>query len=413
MCELDRRTFLRFGLGATAAASLAPSLMAQDSARKASAKAVIVLFMHGGPSHIDTFDPKPGKETGGPFKEIDTAVRGVRICEHLPRLAGEMKHLSILRSVHSKEGDHSRGRYFLHTGHRPEPAVTHPGVGSYVSHEVGDPKASLPNFITVGLAGYSPAFLRTRHAAYRVDQAGKPPVNVRYAPGVNARRFKDRTNLLGMLEDAFEREHATDYVQGRRQAYRKAIAMMHTPDLRAFDLDEEDGKLRKRYGRNAFGQACLLARRLVERGVKFVEVGLSGWDTHADNFNRTAKQMEMLDPGFATLVRDLRERDMLKETLVLWMGEFGRTPQINRNEGRDHWPKCFSVVMGGGGIQGGLVIGSSDARGYEVQERPVSVQDVFSTVYRCLGIDTSKQFRNKAGRPVRILNEGAPVKEVF
>jgi hypothetical protein len=219
--------------------------------------------------------------------------------------------------------------------------------------------------------------------------------------------------VLEELENSFAGEHGGGFQQKRREAYHKADELMHTPHLRAFDLKEEDEKLRDGYGRTPFGQGCLLARRLVERGVKFVEVGLGGWDTHGDNFNKIRGNLDALDPAFATLIRDLRERSLLSETLVVWMGEFGRTPRINGNNGRDHWPKVFSMVIGGGGVGGGRLVGSSDAGGFEIKDRPVTVEDYASTVYHCVGIDTKKQTVNEFGRPIRILNGGAPVRELL
>jgi hypothetical protein len=415
MCELDRRSFLRIGLGATAAASLSPALLAQEAASRAKAKAVIVLFMEGGPSHIDTFDPKPGQDTNGPFKAIDTAARGIQICEHLPRLAAEMKDLSIIRSMTSKEGDHGRGQYVLHTGHIPEAATSHPGIGSYVSREKGAPGSALPNFITIQLRGRvpGPAFLANDHAPYPVERPGEPISNIRYSGGVDVLRFNERMHVLEDLENSFADEHGAGFIQKRREAYHKADELMHTPHLRAFDLKEEDDALRDKYGRTPFGQGCLLARRLVERGVKYVEVGLGGWDTHGDNFNKVQGNLETLDPAFASLVRDLRQRNLLQETMVLWMGEFGRTPRINGQNGRDHWPKVFSMVMGGGGIGGGRIVGASDAGGFEIQDRPVTVEDYASTLYQCVGIDQKKQTVNELGRPIRILNGGAPIRELF
>ena len=415
MCDLDRRSFLRIGLGATAAASMSPALLAQEPARTAKAKAVIVLFMEGGPSHIDTFDPKPGQDTNGPFKAIDTAVRGIQICEHLPRVAAELKHVSIIRSMTSKEGDHGRGQYVLHTGHVPEPATSHPGIGSYVSREKGTAESALPNFIAIQSRGrvQGPAFLSNDHAPFSVDRPGDPISNIRYAGGVDVLRFNERMHVLEDLEESFAKERAEGFGRKRRDAYHKADQLMHTPQLRAFDLKEEKDELRDQYGRTPFGQGCLLARRLVERGVKYVEVGLGGWDTHGDNFVKIQGSLAALDPAFATLIRDLRERSMLQETLVLWMGEFGRTPRINGQNGRDHWPQVFSMVMGGGGVEGGRVIGESDAGGFAVKDRPVTVEDYASTVYHCLGIDSRKQTVNEVGRPIRILNGGAPVRELL
>jgi hypothetical protein len=415
MRELDRRSFLRIGLGATAAASLTPSLLAQETVRAAKGRAVIVLFMEGGPSHIDTFDPKPGRDTNGPFKAIDTAVRGIHVCEHLPRVAAEMKDLSIIRSMTSKEGDHGRGQYVLHTGHVPEAATTHPGIGAYVSREKGTPGSALPNFITIQLRGRvpGPAFLANDHAPYAVERPGEPISNIRYSAGIDVLRFNERMHVLEDLEESFAGERGAGFVQKRRESYHKADQLMHTPQLRAFDLKDEDESLRDQYGRTPFGQGCLLARRLVERGVKYVEVGLGGWDTHADNFAKTQSLMETLDPGFGTLVRDLRVRGLLQETMVLWMGEFGRTPRINGQNGRDHWPQVFSMVAGGGGVEGGRIVGASDPQGFEIKDRPVTVEDCAATLYHCLGIDAKKQMVNEFGRPIRILNGGAPIRELL
>jgi hypothetical protein len=415
MCDLDRRSFLRIGLGATAAASVAPALLAQEAVRSPKARAVIVLFMEGGPSHIDTFDPKPGQDTNGPFKAIDTAAKGIQICEHLPRVAAEMKHLSIIRSLSSREGDHSRGQYVLHTGHTPEAATTHPGIGAYLSREKGAAGAALPNFITIQQRSRMPgaAFLSNDHAPYPVDRPGEPILNIRYAQGVDVLRFNDRMHVLEDLEESFAGEHGGGFAQKRREAYHKADQLMHTPQLRAFDLKDEEDALRDRYGRTPFGQGCLLARRLVERGVKYVEVGLGGWDTHGDNFTKVQGNLETLDPAFGTLVGDLRQRGLLDETVVLWMGEFGRTPRINGQNGRDHWPRVFSMVVGGGGIEGGRIVGSSDAGGFEIKDRPVTVEDYAATLYQCVGIDTKKQTVNEFGRPIRILNGGAPIRELF
>lgn len=415
MDSLNRRSFLRMGLGASAASWVAPSLFAQDALRSAKAKAVIVLFMEGGPSHIDTFDPKPGQDTNGPFKALQSSAPGIQISEHLPKVAQEMKHLSIIRSLTSKEGDHSRGQYVLHTGHVPEAATVHPGIGAYLSREKGATGAALPNFITIQQRSRQPgaAFLANDHAPYPVDRPGEPIQNIRYSAGVDVLRFNERMHVLEDLEQSFAAEHGGGYAEKRRRSYRKADELMHTPELRAFDLKDEDDALRDRYGRTPFGQGCLLARRLVERGVKYVEVGLGGWDTHADNFTKVEQNLDVLDPAFASLVRDLRERRLLEETLVLWMGEFGRTPRINGQDGRDHWPRVFSMVLGGGGVEGGRLVGASDSGGFEIQDRPVTVEDYAATLYQCVGIDTKKQTVNELGRPIRILNGGAPIRELL
>jgi len=413
MSALDRRTVLRIGLGTTAAAAFVPPLLAREAAAMAKAKAVIMLFMDGGPSQIDTFDPKPGKSTGGSFQAIDSAVRGVRVCEHLPKLASRFNDLSIIRSMTSKEGDHRRGKYLVHTGHRPQGAFERPAVGCFVGHEMGRQDSALPNYISVLAPVFSAAFLKARHAPYPVREPGQPIHNIRYPRGVDSGRFADRTNLLRELEDEFQKLHATAYGRGRREAYLQADKLMHTPDLRAFSLKNEDDTLRDAYGRNKFGQGCLLARRLIERGVKFVEVGLGGWDTHQNNFKQTRSLLNVLDPAFSTLIKDLKQRGLLKDTLVVWLGEFGRTPRINRYNGRDHWPNCFSTVLAGGGVQGGRVVGRTDPLGMAVRERPVTVQDFYATMYACLGVDIKKKFPGESGRPIQILEKGEPVAELL
>lgn len=413
--SVDRRGFLRLGVGGLLSFLLAQWLdpaPAGASARPA-AKSCILLWMNGGPSHLDTFDPKPGAATGGPFKSIGTPAEGVRICEHLPQLAEQSRHLAIVRSMTSREGNHQRAQYLLHTGYAPSGTIQHPSLGAWVSEELGDPASELPNFVSINGPSFGAGFLGVQYGPFIVTRAGQPPDNVRLPGFVSAGRFRERTQALESLERRFAEETGDIKVAGRRAVYAKAIRLMNAPKLRAFDLTEEPTSVKTAYGDTDFGRGCLLARRLVEAGVRFVEVVLDGWDTHQDNFTRTKRLMQTLDPAMATLIKELNERNLLKSTLVLWMGEFGRTPVINANDGRDHWPQVWDAVIAGGGARGGIAYGQTDETGSRIVDRPVSVPDLFATIATLLGMDPSHTFLTPIGRPIAITDHGQPVRELI
>jgi hypothetical protein len=414
---LGRRDFVRIALGAGAATGLAARFGAPAAAAgqgRARARAVILLWMQGGPSQIDTFDPKPGTETGGPFKAIETRVRGLQISEHLPRLAALADRFSILRTLHSKDPNHDTARYLLHTGYRTDPTLEHPHVGSLVSSELGRRAEGLPGCILLGKdvptgSGYLPP----ETAPLQIEKIENPLEDLKLPPGVSTFRMEDRRALLEAQNAAFARAHPDPRLRAHEAAYARAFELVRSPHLKAFDLSREPEETRALYGNGPFGRACLMARRLVEAGVPFVEVTLADWDTHQDNFERSRALMAQLDPGMAGLLADLDRRGMLEETLVLCLGEFGRTPRVNAGQGRDHWTRNFAAVVAGGGMAGGRVVGRTDRLGLEPVERPVSVQDFFATLYDRLGIDVGKKFQTPAGRPIRILDGGEPVKELF
>ena len=421
---LSRRAFLRDVAAGAAGASL---LSWTDAVRVRAAElrkqglAVILLFMQGGPSQFETFDPKPGTETGGPTKAIDTAAPGVQVAEHWPEVAKQMKDLALLRGMTGREGNHQRATYLLHTGYVPSGAIKYPSLGSLVARELADPAFDLPHFVTVG--GPGPAgqgaalgagFLGMTYAPFAVQDPNRLPVNVALPDGVDDRRLQRRLGLLDKLEKDFAEAGGQSKVQEHRDLVGTASQMVTSPRLKAFDLSQEKDGLRDVYGRSPFGQACLLARRLVETGVTFVEVNNSGnWDTHQDNFNAVKRLAGTTDPGFATLVRDLKERGLLERTLVIWMGEFGRTPTVNGRTGRDHYPRAFNVALAGAGVQGGRVVGRTDKDGRDVAERPVSVSDLFCTFCRALKIDPRKENQSSIGRPIKIVDGGEAVKELF
>jgi hypothetical protein len=389
--------------------------------------------MPGGPSHIDTFDPKPGEETGGPFGAIETAAPGVRIAEHLPLVAGQMKHLAVVRSMSTKEGDHARASYLLRTGRVPQEPLQYPTLGSLVSKELGDPKAELPNYVSIGGrgagAGASSGYLGPDYAPLLVGDNPDGPNGRRpgvrdlavqdIKPAVDSSRANDRVKLLEELNAEFGAGREGAAVASVRAAYERGLRLVNGTASAAFHLDDEPEKLRAAYGATAFGQGCLLARRLVEKGVPFVEVTLAGgfggtWDTHGNNFERVKTLCGTLDPAWSALIADLKDRGLLDTTTVLWMGEFGRTPRINGNAGRDHYPNAWSVVLGGGGIKGGQAYGKTDKPGGTVEDKAATVPDLLATICKAIGVDSEKQNLSNIGRPIRIVDKTAkPMTEVL
>lgn len=376
-------------------------------------RAMVLLWLNGGPSHLDTFDPKPGHPNGGEFRPISTSAGGVQICEHLPQLAKQMHHLSLVRSMTSKEGSHERGRYFVQTGYLPAGATTHPSMGSIISDVLGEEKSAVPNYVSVTLPSVGSGFLGMQHAAFHIPNPEAKPPNATPAAGVDANRFQRRLSMFKALEDGFIASRRGQDAKDHFDVYQQSVRLMQARELAAFDLANEKDAVRDSYGRTPFGQGCLLARRLIEAGVKCVQISLNGWDTHLRNFAKNREQMEILDPAYASLLRELSDRGLLSKTLVACMGEFGRTPKINPLGGRDHWPKTWTASMAGAGVQGGRVVGKTSADGMEVAQRPVSVPDLYATFCRAMRIDADKENYTPAGRPITIVNKGTAVHELF
>jgi Protein of unknown function (DUF1501) len=410
---MDRRGFLKVGassLLALWASRLGSSGRARAEARPpAKAKACIVLWMNGGPSHVDTWDPKPGSTGAGKFKPIKTAVEGIEICEHLPRVAELAGKLTILRGMTSKEGNHDRAQHLLHTGFSPNPTVSYPSLGSWAAEELGDPTTDLPGFVSISGPSFGAGFLGVQYGPFVVPDPKQPPANTNYARNVDFARFVRRRGALAALEEQFAVETGDPKIKQRETVYAKAVRLMYSPRLKAFELGDEPDAARAAYGETDFGRGCLMARRLVEAGVKFVEVVLDGWDTHKDNFGKTEKLMGALDPAMAALIKDLDERKLLDSTLVMWMGDFGRTPKINENDGRDHHPGAWSAVLAGGGARGGLVHGATDGDGDKVVDKPTAVADLFATAATLLGLDPGKEVVTPRGRPVTLTDNGKPI----
>jgi hypothetical protein len=403
-------------------------LAAQTAANPQRRRSCILLWMSGGPSQTDTFDPKPGHANGGPFSAIETNVAGIRIGQHLPQMAQQMNRLAIIRSMQTREGDHGRASYHLRTGYRPQPPIEFPVLGSLVAKERELPEALLPSYVSItgqlNPNALSAGFLGPRYAPLIVGQGGpaapgNPDTalrvqNLAVPAGLGRERFNERLHLLHELQSEFVQSHPGSGTASHQSAYVRAERLMSTAATQAFDLGGEPATLRDAYGRNVFGQGCLLARRLVERGVPFVEVALGGWDTHDDNFNAVRARCNVLDPAWATLMSDLHNRGLLDSTLVVWMGEFGRTPVINPRNGRDHYPAAWSVVLGGGGIRCGQAVGRTSAGGDRVEERPVTAADLMGTICLALGLDPTRQNMSSVGRPIRLVEPGFnPLQEIL
>jgi uncharacterized protein (DUF1501 family) len=412
----SRRAWLRaVGLAGVSLSGWFGALAAAagDPRRK---RSCILLWMSGGPSQMDTFDLKPGHANGGTFREIQTAVPGIRISEHLPQVAGQMRRLALVRSMSTKEGDHGRATYHLRTGYQQQGPIHYPALGAVVSKELGDAAAALPGFVSIGTGTPGAGFLGPRYAPLVVGGAGTAlgVQDLGRPAGVRPAQAEARLGLLDELQRDFVAGHPDPGPRAHQAAVERAVRLMKPAAARAFDLDEEPAKVRERYGDNRFGQGCLLARRLVERGVPFVEVALPGWDTHFENFPAVRRLSATLDAAWATLLVDLEERGLLDSTLVVWMGEFGRTPQINGQSGRDHFPSAWTAVLGGGGIAGGRVVGKTSPDGVHVVDRPVPVPDFMATVCRALGLDPTRQNLSNVGRPIRLADAGAkPLEEIL
>jgi uncharacterized protein (DUF1501 family) len=410
----DRRGFLR-GAGLAGLTWLTPvaqllarAAEAQGRARRP-ARSVILLWLQGGPSQLETFDPHPGTQIAGGTGAIATSVPGVRLAPGLERTAREMGSIALVRSMESKEGDHERGTYALKTGFRPDPTVVHPSVGAVCCHELPAAGVDLPRHVSI-LPGQWPArggYLGEAYDAFQTgDPAGKVPDTVSPVP---PHRDRQRMEHLDHVESAFARGRvAAVEATHHRATVAAARRMMSSEQLRAFDVTPEPLALRRAYGDTPFGRACLAARRLIEVGVRCVEVTLAGWDTHANNHAAHRELLAVLDPALSALVRDLRQRGLLDRTVVLCTGEFGRTPTINPAGGRDHWPNGFSLALSGGGIRGGRVIGATDPEGKRPPSDPVTVADLHATVLTAVGIDPRKVNQTPIGRTVRF-SEGEPI----
>lgn len=412
---MTRRHFMNHLAGAATLA--APALCFTESLAAAAPrlarnhKSCILLWMSGGPPTIDLWDLKSGTPNGGPSRPIATAG-DVQISDKLPLLAKQMGRLSVVRSMSTREADHERGRYYLHTGYVPNPSVQHPSYGAVVAHQLEPLTTGLeiPPFVSIGGPSEGPGFLGMAYAPFQVDSGG----NIRnLRMPVDPPRMAQRLALLDAMETRFISQGRGAAAEEHRKVLAKTRSLLSSEQMAAFRVASEPQPVRERYGETGFGRGCLLARRLVEAGAPFVEVDFGGWDLHQNCFDQLDRKLPEMDRAMSALVDDLAQRGLLESTVVLWMGEFGRTPRINGDAGRDHFARAWSAVIGGGGLHGGLAVGETSADGSDVVTEPHSAEDLMATVCRALDISLETTFTSTSGRPMKIAGGGRPISELF
>lgn len=395
---------------------LCPPLGARAAAQRGAErqKSLIVLWLQGGASQLETWDPHPGTAIGGPTQAIETSIPGVQIASLYPRTAEQLHRVSVIRSLVSKEGDHERATYVVKTGYRPDPTVIHPALGAIAVHELPDPRVEIPQFVSL-LGGEFPSrggYFGDQFDPYRIAQPGQNGENL--VARVDDERQQRRLEGLGVVSQSFSRRRTKRVEQTLHQhTVDAALRMMRSDQLKAFALDDEPAAVKAAYGDSPFGRGCLVARRLVEVGVRAVEVTQSGFDSHADNFTAHELRAGYVDPALASLLKDLADRDLLQSTVVLVLGEFGRTPKINPLEGRDHWPTGFSCLVGGGGLKSGVVLGATDPTGEKKDpEDPIPVADLIATVLGALGVNFQRELITPIGRPLKLC-DGAAIERLL
>ncbi|MEX1039368.1 MAG: DUF1501 domain-containing protein [Pirellulaceae bacterium] len=421
-----RRAFLRQLLGTAAVGATSLSwrdmMIARAADLRKQGKSMILLWMDGGPSQFETFNPKIGSKYQGPAGAIPTNLLGVHIGEHYPETAKVMDKIALIRSMQSKERDHHRAIKLVRSGYPINPSIQYPTWGSVVARDRWDPTYDLPAFVRIGkpripTRDINSGVLGPRYESFKIDQAGQLPENV--LTTVDADRLRRRLALSGRLDDRFADLGGLERVREKREIYRQTERFVLSPKMNVFQLDEEPEKLREAYGRHEFGQGCLLARRLIETGVSFVEVFSSGtdndqgWDTHKRGFAENPVLASEVDKPYATLLKDLEARGMLEDTLVVWMGEFGRTPKFKEDGGREHYSDGWITALSGGGVQMGQVIGETDKDGVSVTDRPVGVSDLFATFCKILGMDPHEEYITDQNQPLALVDGGSVVEELF
>ena len=423
----NRRSFLKRLTAAGAATGALhlgwrDMLIAQAAELQKSGKRMILLWMDGGPSQFETFNPKIGSKNQGPAKAIKTKLTGVDFAEYWPKTAQVADKLAIIRSMQSNEADHFRAIKLVRTGYPINPTIAYPTWGSVVAHDRFDPKFDLPSFVRIGkpriaTRDVNSGVLGAKYESFKVTEPGKIPDDV--LPTVEADVLRRRLGLADELDAEFARQGGAAVVKEKKDTYDRTAQFVLSPKVDVFNLDNEPDKLRDAYGRTTFGQGCLLARRLVESGVSFVEVFSTGshndqgWDTHKTGFKDTPHLCEEVDPAYASLLKDLEDRGMLEDTLVVWMGEFGRTPKIKKDGGRDHYSKGWITCLSGGGVKVGQTIGATDDDGVKVTDRPVGVQDLFVTFCKVLGMDPDHEYHTPQDQPLKLVKGGEVIEELF
>lgn len=423
--ELTRRRFLAHATKTFLGVTVFTPLLARAAAdpkgkgaaaatplRRPTARNVIYLYMSGGMTHVDTLDPKSG-DVAGPVKSISTAADGIFLSEYLPGLAKKMDVASLVRSISTTQGAHEQGNYYMHTSYTMRGTITHPGLGAWIQKHEGKTNRTLPGSVRIGggANGGGAGFMESKYAPLVLGSATEGVKNSRM--NVSEKEFNDRLALAQQFDEAFHQKYNQKNVRAYKDMYDDALRLMKSEDLKAFDLSQEPAAVRAAYGDNGFGQGCLLARRLVEHDVRFIEVTLGGWDTHSNNFTSVERLAAGLDQAISTLLTDLERRGLLEETVVCLATEFGRTPVINDDDGRDHFPQAFSGLLAGGGIKGGMVHGKTCERGENVVEGKVTVPDFNATIAYALGLPLDQIVYSPSKRPFKVADNGKPILSLF
>ena len=425
---VERRSFLKHLAGVTTAAGVMSLswhdlLVVQAEQLRSRGKAMILLWMDGGPSQFETFNPKIGSKNQGPAKAISTKIPGVQVGEHWPKTAAVLDRITLIRSMNSGERDHMRAIRLVRTGYPTNPAFQYPTWGSVVMHELVQSQTDLPPFVRISkpriaTRDVNAGILGAKYESFKVAMPGKMPPNL--TPTVSNEVLERRLKLAGLFDNEFAADGGQEAVKEKQAIYDRTARFVTSPKRKVFDLSSETEKLRDAYGRSPFGQGCLLARRLIEQGVTFVEVFSSGtlndqgWDTHKNGFAENPILAQETDAGYATLLTDLADRGMLEDTLVVWMGEFGRTPKFKEKGGRDHYSEGWLAALSGAGVKPGQVIGATDKDGVKVIDRPVDVPDLFVSFCHALGIDPRDEYIiPSTDQPTQLVKGGALVEELF
>lgn len=423
---VQRREFLKclgVGLGASALTlGWRDLVMASADQLRRQGKSMILLWMDGGPCQFNTFNPKVGSDNQGPTKAISTKLPGIEFAEYWPKMAQMNDKIALIRSMQSKEAEHDRAIALVRTGYPPTPAIRYPTWGSVVARDREDAKFELPSFVRIGkprilTRDVDAGVLGVRYAPFKIDDPTQLPPNL--ATKVSSDVLRRRLSLAGKFDGEFASAGGVEAVHEKQEVYDRTTRFVLSPRLSTLDLSREPEKLRDAYGRTTFGQGCLLARRLIEQGVSFVEVlstggrNDQGWDTHKKGFEDVPYLCAEVDPAWSTLLVDLEERGLLENTLVVWMGEFGRTPKLKTDGGRDHYPTGWLAAMSGAGVRTGQVIGATDKDGVAVTDRPVAVPDLFVSFCKVLGLKPGDEYVTSDKRPIKLVEGGSVIKELF
>ena len=410
--RLTRRAMLAAGSASILGMSVPRLLAAAGKDHAAKCEHVILFWNGGGMTHIDTWDPKPGRETAGEFSPIKTSVPGIEISEIFPQVAQQMHHCALIRSIAGTQGDHGRATYNLQTSYLPGPNLIHPGIGSVAAHEMPQ-MGDLPAYISISGLAPRAGYLGQKCEAYFVPSPGDKDPYLAFPEGIAEVRGNKRLETLAKFNQRFTGNSTDERLVSTQTSIDDAVRLMRSPALEAFEFSKVPAGTLERYGNNPFGRGALLAKRLVEKGVRFIQINRGGFDVHTNAFPAMRDHGEVMDPALASLIQDLSETGLLEKTMVVMLSEFGRTPKVNDDAGRDHWASVFSGFFAGGGIKAGTVVGSSDEDGAEPKDRPVRVSDIHATICHSLGIDAKKEVMTPLRRPMKLVDGGEVVQELI